>query len=431
MFSIIPILALVIILCAILISCIVYEDTRVYGQEPISSNPKEIPGSLFDKSLGTPTVADSNLKVEIISENLEFPTTMAFLGPEDIIVVEKAKGTVTRITNGEISAKPLLKVNTASQVERGLLGVAVSKNDNSTTHVFLYFTEIGNATNGSKGIVSNRVYRYDLGNDSLVNPKLLLDLPATPGPRHNGGTIVIGVDGNLYVPVGDVDGHTTQAQNIANGGPPDGTSGILVISQDGQPVQSIIGDAGPARKYYAYGIRNSYGLDFDPITGKLWDTENGAGFGDEINLVDPGFNSGWSKIQGKAPPDFDYSELVNFDGRGKYRDPEFTWIDTVGPTKIKFLNSDKLTKQYENDLFVSDVHHGRIYHFDLNSKRDALELSGLVADKVAETDDETRDLIFASNFGGISNMEIGPDGYLYVLSFARGTIYRIVPTVSQ
>jgi aldose sugar dehydrogenase len=54
----------------------------------------------------------------------------------------------------------------------------------------------------------------------------------------------------------------------------------------------------PLNRYYAYGIRNSFGFDFDPITGNLWDTENGPGFGDEINFVEPGFNSGSKKVQG-------------------------------------------------------------------------------------------------------------------------------------
>lgn len=403
-----------------------------YGQTANSSNTKVIPGSLFDKSTGTPTLVDPKLKVEVVAEGLDFPTTIAFLGNNDILVLEKSKGTVTRIINGTISPEPLLRVNTASQVERGMLGIAVSKNDNFSTYVFLYFTEVTNSTiDENKGIPSNRVYRYELVDDKLVNPKLLLDLPATPGPRHNGGAITIGNDSNLYVPIGDVDGHMTEVQNIAGGGPPDGTGGILRITQDGLPAPSIIGNTGPAKKYYAYGIRNSFGLDFDPLSGKLWDTENGAGFSDEINLVEAGFNSGWLKLQGKAPPDFDYSQLVNFDGKGTYSDPELTWVDTVGPTKVKFLNSDKLGGEYENDLFVSDVHHGRIYRFDLNEHRDALILPGRLVDKVADTDGETNDLIFGSNFGGISDMMVGPDGYLYLASFARGTIYRVVPAGDQ
>jgi glucose/arabinose dehydrogenase len=405
----------------------------------------EIPGALFAHNPGNPIINDSKLRVETVFKGLQLPTTMAFLGPNDILVLEKAKGTVNRIVNGNLLAKPILKVNVATEVERGMLGMAISKNKNDNNHdhtyIFLYFTEkIGNKSNlntvnnsnaGGQSLVANRVYRYEFVNDSLVNQKLLLDLPATPGPRHNAGAITIGPDNNLYVPIGDVDGHNSQAQNVQDGGPPDGSGGILRITQDGKPVgDGVIGVSSPANKYFAYGVRNSFGLDFDPVTGKLWDTENGPSYGDEINLVEPGFNSGWLQVQGKPLPNFDYSKLVTFDGKGKYRDPEFAWFNTVGPTKILFLNSDKLGKQYQNDIFVSNIHNGTIYHFRLNENRTGLVLNGPLADKVADTDDETKGIIFGSNLGGISDMVVGPDGYLYIVSLGRGTIYRIVPTVT-
>lgn len=402
----------------------IVSDTFAQTQNSNMSRMR-IPGSLFDNSIGMPVVTDPKLKVEVVTTGLEFPTTISPIGDNDFLILEKAKGTISRITDGKILPNPLLKINVASQVERGMLGIAVSGNT-SSKFVYVYLTEPTNSSEHNKGTVSNRLYRYELVDEKLVNPKLMLDLPGTPGPRHNGGAIIVGPDNNIYVPIGDVDGHTTEAQNIL-GIPPDGSGGILRISPNGSSVQNILGEVGPAKKYYAYGIRNSFGLDFDPISGKLWDTENGAGTNDEINLVEPGFNSGWLKVQGKAPAHFDYSQLVNFGGKGKYRDPEFSWIDTAGPTKIKFLNSDKLGKEYENDMFVSDVHHGRIYHFKLNETRDGLVLSGKLADKIADFDDQTKDLIFGSNFGGISDMTIGYDGFLYVVSFGRGTVYRIVP----
>lgn len=394
----------------------------------------EIPGSLFAHNPGIPVINDSKLKVETVVTGLQLPTTMAFVGPNDILVLEKAKGTVNRILNGKLIEEPILKVNVASEVERGMLGIAVSKiNKNNTKYVFLYFTEKinkANDTNKNNTIsmsVANRLYRYEFVNDRLINPKLLLDLPATPGPRHNGGAIIIGPDNNLYVPIGDIDGHSSEAENVADGGSVDGTGGILRITQDGKPVgNGIIGNSTPANKYYAYGIRNSFGLDFDPLTKKLWDTENGAGSNDEINIVEPGFNSGWVQLQGKAPPDFDYSKLVNFGEHGKYRDPAFSWFDTIGPTKILFLNSAKLGKHYQNDIFVSDIHQGRLFHFKLTQNRTALALTGPLADGVANMANETRDLIFGTNFGGISDMVVGPDGYLYIVSLGRGTIYRVV-----
>ena len=393
---------------------------------PIIYAQQNIPGVVASIGKGKPAFIDPNLKIETVTTGLVLPTTMAFVGPDDMLVLEKNKGTVQRIVNGQILDQPLLQVNVSSEVERGMLGIAVSK-DNQTGKplVFLYFTE----SEGGEPIAS-RLYRYELMNDALVNPLLLLDLPAVPGPRHNSGNIIIGPDNNLYVSVGDLDGHITMAQNVKGGGWPDGSSAILRITQDGHMTGGgILGGNGTIKKYYAYGIRNSFGMDFDPVTNMLWDTENGPSYGDEINLIEPGFNSGWLEVQGMAPVDLNYSQdLVNFEGKGNYSDPEFVWTDTIGPTAIKFLHSDRLGKQYENDVFVSDITQGNIYHFDLNINRTQLVLEGALADRVSNNDTENEDIIFGNGFGGISDLEVGPyDGYLYIVSLGHGSIYRIVP----
>jgi glucose/arabinose dehydrogenase len=403
----------------------------------------------------TPEISDSNLHIEEVATGLELPTTMAFLSPNDILVLEKEKGTVQRIIDGQIQPEPLLDVNVAGAVERCMCGIAISKNTPGHVFVFLYYTEAESAdrddmTDG-KAPLGNRLYRYELVNNKLVDPKLLLDLPATPGPRHNGGAIKIGPDNNLYVTIGDVDGHETQSQNQRDG-LPDMTSGILRITQEGNPVSgdSILGDESPLNMYYAYGIRNSYGIDFDPVTGNLWDTENGPGYGDEINLVEPGFDSGWTKVQGiwlrggvdtEAPPSeseaapLNPENLVDFDGKGVYRTPEFIWWHTVGPTAVQFLHSDKLGAQYQNDMFVGDVHNGYLYRFKLNEDRTQLLLTGELEDKLADTDEElTEDtgvdgegIVFGQGFGGITDLQVGPDGYLYVVSIGQGKIFKIVP----
>jgi hypothetical protein len=153
-------------------------------------------------------------------------------------------------------------------------------------------------------------------------------------------------------------------------------------------------------------------------------------------LVEPGFNSGWQEIQGMASntdddDGFDLEEdIVDFEGKGKYSDPELVWMDTEGPTAAKFLNSDKLGIQYVNDMFVGDVHNGWIYHFDLNEYRTDLILEGPLADKIANTPEEMQETIFGEGFGGITDLEVGPDGYLYVVSIGQGAIYRIVPGVN-
>lgn len=409
-----------------------------------------------------PIVDDPNLVVQPVYQGLKSPTAMAFIAPNDILVLEKDEGTVQRIVNGKILQEPLLQVVVDSKDERGMLGIAIATKDaapigteprHSPTNVFLFFTEakLGEFPTG------NRVYKYELLDDNtkLANPKLLLNLPALPDDSHVGGSVAIGPDNNVYFTVGDQrptafnrivypDSHT-KAQNYVNWIEPDGRSGILRITQDGETVdgQGILGDRHPLNKYYAYGIKNSFGIDFDPVKGNLWDTENGPTFGDEINLVSPGFNSGWTSIQGFWTLDDDWNKgeevvtplnpkdytLIDFGGKGKYSSPEFTW--DVAPTALKFLNSDKLGKQYENDMFVGDIKNGNLYHFDLDQQRTGLLLDGPLADKVASKD-EINQAIFAQGFGGITDIEVGPDGYLYILTFGEedGTIYKIVPTTT-
>jgi glucose/arabinose dehydrogenase len=322
-------------------------------------------------STSGPTVNDPALKVQIVFPNYAKGTTsMAFLGPNDILVLEKNTGKVNRIVNGKMLPKPVLDVAVANKIERGLLGIAVAPNLSSDgkRYVYLYYTQSGSSVDGDefRGLAppkGNMVYRYEFANGKLINPLPLLQLPANPGitkrPDHNGGKITIGPDGNIYAVIGEVGGHATQAENNVNGGPPDGTGGILQVTPNGQSVPiSPFGDDPPLSFYYAYGVRNSFGIVFDPVSGNLWDTENGPNYGDEINLVKPGFNCGWNMIQGFAKTShlghINPSDVVKLKS-SEYSDPKFEWADPVGPTALIFFNSDKLGPQYKKDLLVGDV----------------------------------------------------------------------------
>ncbi len=385
---------------SIIIATLVQISHLTFAQETPSSSSSGSPVTGKTITDHPPVIADPNLKVETVFKGDKFPSSMAFLGPNDILLLQKNNGTVERIVNGTLHSKPLLHVNVATEQERGMLGVPVGSiksktNDTqpATTFVFLYLTEsgVGKTGDDAAGIKPkcNCLYRYELLNNQLVNPKPLLSLPATPGPQHNGGRMLVGPDNDLYLVIGDLRRHRTKAQNFQNGTDPDGTSGILRITQNGQPVgKGIIGDNYPLNLYYAYGIRNSFGFDFDPITKKLWDTENGPYFGDEINLVEPGFNSGWMQVQGMWKPNGVFPPrqegpvainpergLVDFGGKGKYRAPELIWNQTIGPTALKFLNSSKFGKQYENDMFIGDFNNGNLYHFKLNNQRNGLVLN--------------------------------------------------------
>jgi aldose sugar dehydrogenase len=385
-----------------------------------------------------PSVNDTSLAVEQVTGGLISPTTMAFLDEDTILVLEKDSGRVRVIENGVLQPEPLLDVSVANDGERGLLGTAVSIENETTTYVFLYFTESGGGVDGDdrQGVspAGNRLYRYELQGDQLVNPILLLDLPALPGPRYNGGPVVIGPDNNVYVIIGDVGGHATMVQNFKNGSEPDGTSGILRVGKNGEVVEPIIGTGAFDKYYFAYGMRSGYGMDFDPLTGLLWDTENGAPFVDEINLVDAGFNSGWKIVQGMVPRDYNLTGLVMFNGESHYSNPEFTWTEPVDPAALEFLTSSELGEEYENDMFVGDISNGTIYRFELTENRSALALEGTLEDTIADTPEEAENTVFGTGFGGVTDIKTGPDGYLYILSFADGALFRVAPiadTLSQ
>jgi glucose/arabinose dehydrogenase len=161
-------------------------------------------------------------------------------------------------------------------------------------------------------------------------------------------------------------------------------------------------------------------MDFDPIMGILWDTEPGHLINDEINMVRPGFNSRYGIVQGVSEyvPAAPFA-LVNFNGSGMYNEPEFVWTQKVVPTGLKFLTSEKLGSQYHNDMFVGSFLDGRLYHFDLNQDRSHLSLPSELSSKVLQNWNSTgfEDIVFGTGFGGISSMNIGPDGFLYVVSF--------------
>ena len=121
--------------------------------------------------------------------------------------------------------------------------------------------------------------------------------------------------------------------------------------------------------------------------------------------------------------------METFGGHGTYRPPDFVWLNPVAPSAIKFLDSEKYGSEYKNDLLVGDANYGNIYYFKLDDQRMNLELSGKLSDKIANNTEEMNDIFFAKGFGKVADIEIGPEGFLHVLSTQKhvASIYRISP----
>ena len=282
----------------------------------------------------TPQLVDSNLAVRPFVTGLALPTSMAFIGADDLLVLEKASGRVLRVTGGAVQSTALdLAVNSAS--ERGLLGIALHPDFPANPGVYLFWTETlsgaDSATLSDTPLLGNRVDRFVWDGATLTHDRDIIRLRALQEDanqpargNHDGGVLRFGPDRKLYVYFGD-NGRRGQMQNLPdgpgpNGGQPDDQFGgpepdnahlsgvILRLNDDGTtPSDNPFFSAGARRdgeaganlqKVFAYGIRNGFGMAFDPGSGRLWEAQNGDDTFTEINLVERGANLGWVQAMG-------------------------------------------------------------------------------------------------------------------------------------
>ena len=290
--------------------------------------------TLLNAQTDMPQLVDPKLGVRVAATGLVMPTSMAFLGDGDMLVLEKASGKVQRIVNSVLHSTVLdLAVNSGS--ERGLLGIALHPRFPANPGVYLYWTE---STTGADttvlsqtSLLGNRVDRYVWNGSSLTFDSNIIRLRALQEDagqpargNHDGGIIRFGADEKLYIYIGDV-GRRGQMQNLPDGPGPMGnmpddqfggpepddahlTGVILRLNDDGTtPDDNPFFTAGALRdgeagenlqKVFAYGIRNGFGMAFDPFSGELWEAQNGDDTFTEINRVEAGANLGWIQVMG-------------------------------------------------------------------------------------------------------------------------------------
>jgi glucose/arabinose dehydrogenase len=497
-----------------------------------------------------PTVEDPNLAVRTVVSGLTTPTTMAFIGSNDILVLEKSTGQVKRVVNGVVQSVVLdLAVNNFS--ERGLLGIALHPKFPKDRGVYLYWTcrsltntpdpfipeqkrcadtnMFGADTSDAAAVplLGNRVDRFVWNGSALLFEKNLIILRAFQHDtgqalrgNHNGGVIAFAPEedeneqeaedkngqhkargqdergddrdehkSKLFIVIGD-NGRRGQLQNLPQGpfgpnqaddqfgGPqPDDahlTGVILRLNDDGTTPgdnpffrvgAQMAGEVGAnIQKIFAYGVRNTFGMAFDPKSGQLWMEQNGDDSFDEIDRVEAGFNGGWVQIMGPVSriaqfkqietssqffglqqirwsptliadtPQEALSRLFMLPG-ARYTDPLFSWKFSVTPAAIGFLDSNKLGGQYQGDLFVgaatANTFGGHLFRFRLTGNgrnlvfTDPRLLDG-VADNAAKHDiTESESLLFGRNFGIGTDIKTGPNGNLFVVSLTKGTIFEI------
>lgn len=418
-----------------------------------------------------PEMLNPRLGVRPVVTGLNLPTTMAFLSSNEILVLEKNTGRVQYVLNGAIHHTALdLAVNNFS--ERGLLGIALDPGFEDNHFVYLYWSciapvsddpfmpseeecadtpEFGADSNNVLAVplLGNRVDRFIWDGESLTFGLNLIKLrsyqndaaPEPPGQgdegqpargNHDGGVITFGLDGKLYIFIGDV-GRRGQLQNLPCGpvatcsgmpvpddqfgGPePDDahlTGVVLRLNTDGSaPSDNPFFNAGAemedeevganVQKIFSYGHRNSFGIAVDPASGGVWLQENGDDTFSELNRVEPGMNAGWIQISGPVNRITQYKEIeTTFAAQtlqqlrwpptniadtpeealarlfmlpgAKYIDPAFSWKWEVAPGGMGFVEGTALGTQFQGDLFMGaatgNLEGGYLFHFNLTGNR--------------------------------------------------------------
>lgn len=448
---------------------------------------------------GGPHMLDPRLDVRTVVSGLVTPTSLAFLGPDEFFVVEKNTGQVQHVVDGAVEATVLdLAVNFAS--ERGLLGIALHPDFPSDPGVYLYWTQtisgVDSEVLSDVPLLGNRVDRFVWDGSTLTMDHNLIMLRAFQADagqpergNHDGGVITFGPDEKLYILIGDV-GRRGQLQNLPNGpfgpGIPDDQFGgpqpddahltgtILRLNDDGTtPTDNPFFNAGAAmagevgenvQKIFMYGLRNSFGMDFDPVTGALWEEENGDDTFTELNRADAGFNSGWVQIMGPVSRIAQYKAIETTFGAGNlqqirwppqniadspqealsrlfmlpgahFSDPEFAWKFEVSPAAIGFASGRGLGPAFQNDLFMGGARTtlvgGHLFHFNLTGNRRKVAVDDpRIEDRVADNLDkfeitESESLLIGRDFGVGTDIETGPNGNLFVVSLSNGEVYEI------
>ena len=294
---------------------------------------------------------------EPVATDLSFPSNMAFAPDGRLLFAEKDTGDIRVIRDGSLEAEPLAHIDVLSSSEQGLLGLALDPAFDTQPWIYVYYSDPVSHL--------NRLARIS-ADDAGSEPEPLLEGLTTEHGYHNGGDLVFGRDGKLYVAVGEVH-EGERAQD------PDDLGGkVLRLNPDGSaPPDNPFGAGNLA---YSMGHRNSFGLCIDPSDGTLWETENGPGSDDEVNRNEPGGNYGWPDQLGPG-------------GEPPFIDPVLDFPEVIVPTGCAV---------WQGDLYFGAFGTGLLYRLSLPAA------GGTPADVIGDLG------------AGITDLQVGPDGDLYI-----------------
>ena len=320
------------------------------------------------------------------------PTAMEFAPDGRLFVAEQA-GKLRVIKNGVLLTTPFLTLTVASTSERGLLGVAFDPDFSSNPFVYVFYTR-------TQSPIKNRVSRFTVSttNPDLADPTselVIVDNIASDAGNHNGGAIHFGLDGKLYIAVGDGGATASNAQSLST------LSGkLLRINSDGTipPDNPFVSVTGARPEIWALGLRNPFTFAVDPVDGRIHANDVGNSTWEEVNLILRGANYGWPTCEG--PQGTGTGSCNN----SSFAYPIHTYNHSIGRavTGGSFYRKNQFPSEHVGSYFFADYLGGWIKRLDSQNQVSDFRSANSPVD-----------------------IKVGPDGSLYYASLFTGTIYRV------
>lgn len=435
------------------------------------------------------TLNDDTLRVDFAARDLQQPTSLAFVEDGFLVAEKatgrirlvrdgQVTGDVIDLAVNSFDERGLLGIATHPQFpEEPFVYVHWTWRGEGEGEEQLLGDDTDEATDVPE--LGNRIDRFRWDDEQLTFDRNLVQFPANTLPsdttgrvrgNHDAGPLTFGPDGKLYVQMGDQN-LRGQLQNIADGPPPDDehfAGVILRLNDDGSipednpffaAGQQMGGNVGEnVQKVFAYGIRNSFGLAFHPTSGALWQTENGDDTFDEVNVFPPGANSGWIQLMG-PPEEFTTHRQMELDSEdgldveefppsrlaptaqeaqdklfslpgSRFVSPALSFVYPPALTAIAFVPDDTLGATSAGTVWLGTVLTNSLLRYSVDEAGTGLRLDGDLSDGVVHNTEkgdltETEDAVVGTGFNVVTDIKLGPDGALYVVSLGNGAVYRL------
>ena len=351
------------------------------------------------------TAEQHKIRVTIVTKALTHPWSLVFL-PDNSMLVTERPGRIRIIRDGVLDPKPLSGVPEAkTNGNGGLMDIAL--HPKFAQNHLVYFT-YDKPVDKDKGAPA--VARGSLEGNSLTDVRDVLVCDAYEGTGGLSARIAFGNDGMLYMATGGNVGWVAQEPGSLRGK-------VLRIRDDGSvpPDNPFVGRSGYRPEIYSLGHRNSLGLIVHPVTGVLWNNENGPNGGDEINIILPGRNYGWPALS--FGRDYSGPRISENPTREGFESPLVLWIPSIAVAGMTVYNGDRFPK-WKDNVFVGSMRTGEIPGTG--------HLERIVFN--ARTEELRRESLLGDLRQRIREVREGPDGFLYLLTDEDdGALLRIEP----